>query len=1056
MNLLRFLLLNLLSIHFANAQITSGGIQGKSLFHGKNLGNVQIILSNLNNGMKLTTTSNDFGFFQFDNLIPDKNYQLLFYTPYTDTVQLDNIEVSLGKIQTIEISLRSAINLLQPVLVKSNIENYRAHNSLQLNAKQIAQIPSSGGDYTKLLGLFPQAFIKESANGAISFSGQNNRYNSLYIDGALQNDVFGLSANGMYGGQTGNVPVSIESIEQLQVQLSPYDASLGGYTGAAINMITKSGKNQPFSSVYRYMRGNQALYNNTGLIMSGPIKVNRLLYFFNVDFLRESIENRFDFSNYEGNTKNPFQFQQLINSIKTNYNYDPGTLINIQQTNAFKWVMKMDYLLSKKNTIIISIRSQLSDRSNSGMSTSKNLFFSNNGKFYEHQNISGSIEWKYQWRKNKGNSLLLSYTHSKDQTIPMGKPFPNISILDGNGLIFLGSNEDAMQSNVLQTNINLIERFSFTKRKQFISTGFEIELNTIKNQFLQNTFGSYFYFNINDFLLNKKPGDFQINFYQPGQQKETVIQLLKAAFFVNDQIQINKNIRFMGGVRISIQELLANPVTDSFTQFKMIPELSNYYDLSGAKAGQKSVIPIDFSPRMNLSIQLPKLKTSINIGTGIFNGRMPLAWLGGIYNNNGLQYGSFEANPQQLNQIRFQKNIHQQWMPQQFGTVANRGVLNIVAGKIQMPSVWRSSVQITKIINQKWTVQFEAMYYSNLQAINFVNVNVLPPTNRLIGPDERWVYTNKNNGKIPILPDSSNPFDHVILLSNADNEKGFGYRLGVQIKKESEVGSISINYAYGKSFAAYDGNYSQLINQWRLNEHVNGRNNIGVAISDYSPDHRININFFKEWSINKKSKISLSLIYNGSSGNRFSYVYGKKSLVRDDENSTGFELLYIPTREELSNQYFLPIISNEYYYTAEQQKEALELFINQNEYLNSKRGTYAERNGSSTPFIHRIDCRITTYTNLHLNKRRYGITFSIDIFNMANLLNDRWGKSYYVPGNRHKLIDFAGFINNTQLIPIFNFNPQNLTNKPWMEQISQNPHFSSIWTAQIGCKINFY
>ena len=235
MYLLRILLLTLLSIPFANAQITSGGIQGITSFHGKKLGNVQIVLYNQNNGIKLTTNSNDFGIYQFANLIPDKNYQLLFYTPYSDTLALDNIEVSLGKIQTIDISLRSAINLLQPVIVKSTIEIYRANNSLQLNAKQIAQIPSSVGNYTKLLGVFPQAFIKESANGAISFSGQNNRYNSLYIDGALQNDVFGLSANGMYGGQTGNVPVPIEAIEQLQVQLSPYDASLGGYTGAAID-----------------------------------------------------------------------------------------------------------------------------------------------------------------------------------------------------------------------------------------------------------------------------------------------------------------------------------------------------------------------------------------------------------------------------------------------------------------------------------------------------------------------------------------------------------------------------------------------------------------------------------------------------------------------------------------------------------------------------------------------------------------------------------------------------------------------------------------------------
>ena len=629
-------------------------------------------------------------------------------------------------------------------------------------------------------------------------------------------------------------------------------------------------------------------------------------------------------------------------------------------------------------------------------------------------------------------------------------------MLDGNGLIFLGSNEDATESSTDQTNICLLEKFSFTQKKQFISTGVELELNAINNQFLQNKFGSYFYFSVIDYLQNKRPGAYEINFYNPNQQQTKLIQLFKTAFFINDKISIHKNIQLIGGIRITAQQLINSPIADSFTQDTLLPKLAHFNDLKKAEAGKKPNIPINISPRLHCYMQFPKQKTSIEIGTGVFSGRMPLAWLGEIYFNNGIANGSYEASPQQLNQIRFQQNIRQQWMPKQFGVTGNRAILNLTAANLNMPSVWRSAIQVTHQFKQQWLIQLEAMYYQNTHEIAFSNINLLPPTERLIGPDNRYSYRAINNATIPVLPDNSNPFTHVILMYNNDSKNGYGYRIGVQIKKETLFGDFTMNYAFGKSLANQDGNNSILLNQWRLNEHVNGRNNIDLAISDFSPGHRLNINYFKEWAINKKNNIHFSLVYNGYSGSRFSYVYGKKTSVRDDENSPGFELIYIPTTDELKDQYFQPLVVNNLYYTADQQKEALELFIENNDYLKNRRGNYAERNGISTPFVHRLDARISTYSNIQLNRKKYGLAFTLDVFNLTNLLNKNWGKTYFVPGNRLRIIDFVGFTDPNQLIPIYQFNPINLTKNPWEEQSSQNPHFSNNWTLQIGCRIIFY
>lgn len=805
------------------------------------------------------------------------------------------------------------------------------------------------------------------------------------------------------------------------------------------------------------MRGNQELYNNTGIVLSGAIKQNRLFYFFSADFLREAFEAKYDFNNYNGDTKNIAQFNNFINSIKTNYNYDPGLLNKIDNINALKLSLRLDYQFSTYHTLTINLKKNISDRSSSTMSNNNILHFSNNGKFYQHEYFSGSVELKSSWKKNKSNKLLISYNKALDETIPLGKSFPSINILDGNGYIFVGSNEDATKSKVLQNNVAITNQYSFIKRKHFANGGFDFELNSINNDFLQNSFGNYFYFSINDFLQNRQPGNFEINLNKNKNFKGVKYSILKSAFFINDKIVINKKVSLLIGARITAQQLLTAPISDSFTNGLTIPTIKKYYAIDEVEVMQKPIIPLSISPRLNLIIHLKKQGIEINVGTGIFSGRMPLTWLGSIYTNNGLNYESYTATKAQLRNIRLKTDVYNQWAPAIFGDTGSRGVLNIISNKLKMPEVWRSTLQMNKNWKSNWSLQVEAMYYINTNEINFTNVNVITSKDQLIGNDNRWVYTTVNGGKIPILPDSSNPYNQIILLKNNAQEKGFGYRYGIQIKKENKFENFSLGYAYGESYSVFDGNYSVLLNQWRLNESVNGRNNIEIARSDFSPGHRLNASFMKDWYYsNKRKKISISIIYNGYSGNSFSYVYGKKSIVRDDVNSTGYELIYVPTSDELSKQIFEPIVAADYYYTADQQKEALELYIQNNDYLNTRRGKYAERNGSRTPFTNRLDFKLNVYSGFELNKRKYGISFSIELFNLGNLVNREWGKNYTVSGNHYKLIDFMGFVNETQLIPTYNFNPLLLVQKPWQDQVSSLPSFAREWLIQAGFRINFY
>src|SRR5690606_9536790 len=135
-----------------------------------------------------------------------------------------------------------------------------------------------------------------TSTGGISFAGQNNRYNQFAIDGTVNNDVFGLSASGTNGGQTGVQPISLDAIEQVQVVLAPYDVRLGGFTGGGINAITRSGTNNFEGSVF-YFGNNEKLVGKspdeartrldeytdyqTGFRLGGPILKDKLFFFVN-------------------------------------------------------------------------------------------------------------------------------------------------------------------------------------------------------------------------------------------------------------------------------------------------------------------------------------------------------------------------------------------------------------------------------------------------------------------------------------------------------------------------------------------------------------------------------------------------------------------------------------------------------------------------------------------------------------------------------------------------------------------------------------------------------
>ena len=154
----------------------------------------------------------------------------------------------------------------------------------------IAELPTISGRISDVTRLTPQA-------SGTSFAGQDNRQNNMTVDGSYFNSPFGLG-EGQPGGRTGVAPISLESIEQVQVSVAPFDVRQGNFVGAAVNTVTRSGTNQLTASVYHRMRnedfvGTEAngltvnpgtfTFRDTGVWAGGPIVRNRLFVFGNYE-----------------------------------------------------------------------------------------------------------------------------------------------------------------------------------------------------------------------------------------------------------------------------------------------------------------------------------------------------------------------------------------------------------------------------------------------------------------------------------------------------------------------------------------------------------------------------------------------------------------------------------------------------------------------------------------------------------------------------------------------------------------------------------------------------
>ncbi len=1078
-------------------------------------------------GTVYSVTTTRGGRFEISNMNPGGPYKVeVTFVGYEPLVK-DDINLTLGETFNYNTQLSDKTGTLTEVTVTSAQRPVaKTGTETNIGRDKIANLPTVGRNLNDFVRFTPQAKI--NSNGGMSIAGQNVRFNNFTIDGAVNNDVFGLSDQGTNGGRAGVPPISMDAIDQITVQISPYDASIGNFTGGGINAITRSGTNKFEGSVYDYFRnenltgktpGNlpeslrlkQTSFTNQtiGFRIGGPIIKNKLFFFLNAEKQndeRPQPTTAPDILASGWNIKD--SVAKLVNFLKTNYNYDPGDYINnpdiIKRDNVNA---RIDFNANKNNKFTLSYGYTKAERFNPSRSSSTSINFFNSAEYYPTTTHRGAFEWNTKLTNKVNNKFRVSATDIVDDRGITGNPFPGVTIF-GSGAasptINLGSQVSSTANLLKQRIVNIFDAFKFNVGKNNMTVGADVDLNKTYNLFINRAFGNYQFSNLQDFLNKARPTRYQRSYSlvdatgKVGDENINSAANFKTArlgFYFNDDIKVNPHFTLSVGVRADKTSFLDDTYVDNFFRDTAMPVISQYYDLEGASVGKLSSPSWQVSPRIGFRYSINDESLILRGGIGLFGGRTPLVWPGGLYQNNGVTIGAVDANGTTqiaafnpggtgLAAMAFNPNINTQYTQADFGLPASRnkpqGDMNLIAKDYKLPSVLKTSFGADKRLGKGWSFNMDLLFTKNVYEADWLNVNFLPASYQIAsGPDKRSIYTFVNattgattygsNTFLTYRPSGTalvdrNPYGNVILLRNSKGKKGFSYNFTFGVEKAANNGlSFGANYTYGSSMVHNEGTSSVNTSNWSFMESVAGRNNLGVTFSDFDPGHRVSTYLSKKFTYAKKhASTTVTFYYNGQSGNNFSYVYSGNFI---GDGVTGNDLVYIPKdRAEMDQMTFLynnlipgyPTATTGTAMTAQNiidQKDLYEKYILSDRYLRKNRGRYAERNGARLPFVNQLDFKAQQDFSLTVSGRKHILSLTWDVFNFSNLLSKNWGRQYFLTNDQFTLVSFGGYAAGG--VPQYRFSPVT-GGRPGNLSDGVTPFNNSRWTSQIGIRYSFY
>ncbi|MEO9144659.1 MAG: TonB-dependent receptor [Ginsengibacter sp.] len=1083
------------------AQETTSEIQGIiTEANNSPLAGATIIATHVPTGTKYSTTTRKDGRYNLANLKVGGPYQIDISFVGFKTEKQENITLLLGQVFTADAQLIPETKQLDQVIITSS-NSSRVFNSSHTGSQevisraQLDELPTINRSFQDFTRLTPSANGQStvSSSPSQSIGGRNGLYNNITVDGANFNNAFGLA--GSLGGQTNSQPISLDAIEQIQVSVSPYDVRQGGFSGAGVNSVTRSGTNKFKGSIYTYLRdpGLQGYnvntktiprptfnYNQRGVSVGGPIIKDKLFFFISGEQERISQPATTLVALKPGQTAIPGITSQAVadtldalkNFLIQKYAYNPGAYQDYNyRTQSDKITARIDWNINANNTFTIKYNYLKSLRdivpSNSGAIGSRqpsNFGLPFSGAGYTINNNFNILIAELNTRINNkaNNKLQVGYSALRDFRASLaGGNFPLVDILNGSNQTYTSFGyEPFTYNNLLSTNIfQFSDIFTYYSGKHEFTIGTQNYIKTFVNGFAPNYEGLYVFNTLADFYNSANNGIGNARNYsltyaltKDGSFPFARVGSTELGVFVQDKWRIKNNFTLTYGLRVD-----APIFKNSFETNPNVPALAFrdgvHYDL-----GQKPGTNLEISPRVGFNWNVFKdQKTQVRGGVGSFSGPPPFVYISNQASNNGVQFGSFSVTGKAFN-----SDINA-YRPTA-GAPNTSYNLAFTSKDFKYPQVFKSSIAVDQKLPGGIIVTTEFVYNKDINAINFENVNLPSTGTPLAGPDNRIVFssTKINSGAGGATVTNPN-ISNAILMKNYS--KGYSYILTFQVQKTFKNFYASAAYTNSTSRSINDGG-SIAASTWRDRPVKNDPNSAELGYSNYYQPNRIiaQLSYRKEYA--KHFATSFGLIFEAAPAGVGSYTYIGD--VNKDGTGGNNDLMYIPKNQ--SDIVLVPVNTGGGTVTDTRTPAViwnqLNNFISQDRYMNSHRGQVADRNAVVLPYFKHLDLNVTQDFYLNAGKNKHTLRVTFDLINLGNFLNKQWGvaktwsTSFNSSANAASFLKFEGIVTTpgdpNLGKPQFSFPYQDATNQiPYVNSYQDNTGIFSRWQGQIGLRYLF-
>jgi Carboxypeptidase regulatory-like domain len=1022
------------------AQVTKSSISGTvKSSKGETLPGATVEVKHVPTGTKYFANTDANGGYSIPAIRPGGPYTVTVsfvgYKPSTIT----EINAPLGNNVTVNVKMEDETNALQEVVVTKSssavFSKGRTGASQQFSNREINAVPIIG---SRSITAVTKYNANAGANG--SFGGQDSRLNNFTIDGSVFNNGFGLGNEAQAGGRTGSTAISLDAIEQLQVNIAPYDVRQSGFLGSGINAVTRSGTNEIEGSVYHSFRNNKKEFLGTkagrtefvpgkfdekiyGIRVGAPIIKDKLFFFGNF----ETIDNTSPATTWTASNSNlggaqisdpSIEDLNKVSDLLKRFGYETGPYEGFDAVRASKkFLGRIDWNVNDNNKLSFryvhhdSSSDELTSNSNSlgfgnRRTNANSLSYKNSGYVIKDNTRSVVFELDTKLSSSWDNSFSAGYDYqNEDRALQGGGIFPTIDIKKGNNNYIAAGLDPFTAGNKLDySTLHFTNNLTKRAGKHTYVMGVNFERFTSNNSFFPGSNGVYIFDSLADFESaalgvpangsvstgGALPSRFQYRYsaLPGGAEPLQVLKSNKIDVYGQDQYKVSDNLQLTYGLRasrISFENTaIENPAVTGLT----------FADGEKFNTGKMPKAQYLFEPRFGFNLDVAgDGKTQVRGGTGVFTGRPPLVFLSNAIGNNGVLTGFVDNSGDALIAANngFTPNPAQYFTPTT-PTLPTTFDLAFTDEDYKFPQSWKTNVAVDQKLPFGFIGTLESIYSKNINEVFYYNANLASPTGTLNGTvsgDDRAYFAGNDNG-VRINNNVSNG----IVLSNSN--KGYFYSTTIKLEYPYQKGLWG-SFAYTRS-DAYDllSAGSIAAGSWTGARSVNGNNDLPLSLSNNNTPHRLvgilgyKIEYGKN---NSGASTSINLGYIGEQTGAFSYFYGG-DLNGDRVNNN--DLLYVPLKA--TDLRFVDITqnvggNNQVLYTAAQQAEAFDKYIEQDSYLRSRRGQYVERNSKTLPMLHRLDLSVTQDFFLKIAGKKNSFQFRADILNFTNLLNSAWGVS---------------------------------------------------------------